>query len=134
MRKVLCLALVLAALIPFAGSRPVAGCSDWDEDGVCAENDCNDFNPTVGYNGDADQDGIAVCQGDCDDGDASNVDKCMGFLQMYPVIYQPPEQPCRDGFIITTSFFNCWIDAYGTRICETQPFYQYDTPYLRDCY
>jgi hypothetical protein len=146
MRKVLFLALMIAAMLPVAGSRPATGCTDWDEDGVCATADCNDSNPTIGYNGDGDGDGVTICQGDCDDGDAANVDKCMGAVfQMYPVIYNPPEQPCSQGYTVTTKYYNCefttWImecnpncHLVGAGLaCAAAPYYQVSVPYLRNC-
>ena len=136
MRIVLCLALLImmGALLLSTSTRPVGGCTDWDEDGVCAASDCNDFNPTVGYNDDADADGVTVCQGDCDDGDAANIDRCGGVHRMYPVFYEPPEQPCREGYTLTTKVYRCWYDAFGVLQCETEPYYQYDSPWLRDCF
>lgn len=135
MRLILCLALLMmmGALLLSTGMRPVSSCTDWDEDSVCAENDCNDFNPTVGYDGDNDGDGSTVCQGDCADDDPTIL-RCGDVLRMYPVYYYPPEQPCREGYTITTKLYNCWYGDFGVKYCDTQPYYQYDTNYLRDCY
>lgn len=139
MRKVLFLALTMAAILTVAGSRPVAGCTDWDQDGVCGYYDCNDYNPTIGYDGDGDGDGVTVCQGDCNDADAANVDKCTSALfQMYPVYdYNLEGGTCSQGFTITTSLYQCWNipgpNGYE-RMCSSIPYYQYDTSYLRTCF
>jgi hypothetical protein len=29
--------------------------------------------------------------------------------------------------------FNCWIDSNGVKHCDPEPYYVYDTDYLRDC-
>jgi hypothetical protein len=136
MRIVLCLALLMmmGALLLSTSTRPVGGCTDWDEDGVCAGVDCNDSNPTINYDGDADGDGFTVCQGDCMDEDPS-IHKCGETHKQYPIIYNPPEQPCKQGYTITTKLYRCWYDSNGVFLgCESQPYYQYDTNYLRDCF
>jgi hypothetical protein len=136
MRPVLCLALLMmmGVLLFSANTRPVSGCTDWDEDGVCGSSDCNDYNPNIGYNGDSDGDGLTVCQGDCDDGDPANTDKCMtNIFQVYPVFYEPPQQPCRQGYTITTTVYECDYNPI-TLQWECWQSYQYDTPYLRDCF
>ena len=131
----LTLLVMMGVVLLFSDMRPVSSCTDWDEDGVCAAYDCNDFNPTVGYDADADGDGVTVCQGDCDDGGAANIDRCYSDPpQYYPVYYNPPEQPCRKGYTLTTKFHRCWYDSCGVLWCETQPYYQYDSPWLKDCF
>ena len=133
MRLMLCLMLLtILGLVLLSGTKSANGCTDWDEDSVCAPYDCNDYNPTIGYDGDNDNDGFTVCEGDCDDSDTS-IHKCGSIFQMYPVIYNPPDQPCREGFTVTTKLYNCWIDANGVKHCDAQPYYTYDTDYLRDC-
>lgn len=134
MKLMMCLTVLvmIGVVVLFTDTRPASGCTDWDEDGVCAENDCNDFNPTVGYDGDADGDGSTVCQGDCADDDPSIL-RCGEVFRMYPVFYNPPEQPCSEGYTITTKLFNCWPQPDGTLCCEATPFYEYDTNYLRGC-
>lgn len=138
MRSVLCFTILLlvGAVLVF-GSNSASSCTDWDEDGVCAPNDCNDFNPTVGYNGDDDGDGVTICQGDCDDSDPANMDKCAGnMFQMYPVFYNPPDQPCRQGYTVQYSYHYCRYELEnGNWVwkCDTEPFFQFTTNYLRDC-
>jgi hypothetical protein len=129
----LTLLVMIGVVLLFTDTRSASGCTDWDEDGVCAEWDCNDFNPSVLYDGDNDGDGFTVCSGDCDDDDPS-IHHCGEIYRMYPVYYQPPEQPCREGFTVTTKLYNCWYDECGVKYCDTEPYYQYDTDYLRDCY
>ncbi|HEX8634838.1 MAG TPA: hypothetical protein VF703_11885 [Pyrinomonadaceae bacterium] len=134
MRAILCLALMFGALLLFPSApAPVSGCTDYDQDGVCAPIDCNDFNPTIAYDGDDDGDGFTVCQGDCADDDPT-IHKCKDSLRQYPVFYNPPEQPCQSGYTLTTQLFHCYTQPDGTRICDPEPFYQYDSPFLRDCF
>src|SRR5690242_242399 len=119
MRSVLCVTIFLTiGLVLVLGPKPVNSCTDWDEDGVCASSDCNDYNPAVGYDGDNDGDGVTVCQGDCEDSDPSIL-KCGEIFRMYPVIYQPPEQPCHEGFTVTTKYFNCWWQLDWDEINQT---------------
>jgi hypothetical protein len=138
MRSVLCFTiLLLVGVVLVFGSNPASSCTDWDEDGVCATSDCNDFNPSVGYNGDDDGDGVTICQGDCDDSDPSNLNKCAGnMFQMYPVFYNPPDQPCQQGYTVQYSYHYCryeLINGAWVWKCDTQPFFQFTTNYLRDC-
>ena len=84
MRLMLCLALLtILGLVLLSGTNSANGCTDWDEDGVCAANDCNDYNPTILYDGDNDNDGFTVCEGDCDDSDPS-IHKCGSIFQIIP--------------------------------------------------
>jgi hypothetical protein len=135
MRTIFGLALltIMGALLLSGTTRTASSCSDYDQDGVCPPTDCNDFNPTINYDGDYDGDGVTVCQGDCMDDDPT-VLKCGEIHREYPVIYSPPEQPCRQGYTVTTSLHNCWYGDFGQLYCDTTPFYEYDTNYLRDCY
>lgn len=135
MRSILCLALLttMGALLLSTNMRPAGGCTDWDQDYVCAASDCNDSNPTVGYDGDYDGDGFTVCEGDCMDDDPA-IHKCGEVRRVYPIFYNPPEAPCKEGYTITTKLYECWYDAFGVKHCATQPYYQYDTNYLRDCF
>ena len=131
MKMILCLALLLGAFLLFPGSRPVNGCSDWDQDGVCAEVDCNDFNPTVNYDGDDDGDGFTVCQGDCADDDPT-IHKCQESHRMYPVIYNPPEQPCHSGYMLWRARYSCELPANNVINCTF--LWSDEAPFLRDCY
>jgi hypothetical protein len=135
MRLFLCLALfaMMGVLLFSTGTRPVSGCTDYDQDGVCPPADCNDFNPTISYDGDFDNDGVTVCQGDCMDDDPTIL-KCKESHKQYPIFYNPPEENCTSGFTVTTQLFHCWTQPDGSLLCETTPFYQYDTNYLRNCY
>lgn len=131
MKTVLCLALMLSALLLFPSPRPVTGCADWDQDWVCADVDCNDANPTVGYDGDEDGDGFTVCQGDCADDDPT-VHKCAESHRMYPVFYNPPEQPCQSGYILRRSRYACDPPVSGVVNCTL--LWSDESPFLRDCY
>lgn len=135
MRKVLLLALIIAAILPIVGSRPAAGCTDWDQDGVCAYFDCDDNNPEIGYDGDYDGDGVTICEGDADDTDLYNINRLSALLSAmytYPMYYHYPEQ-CTQGFTITTKLYECSI-INGYRSCLSFPYYQYDTSYLKTCF
>jgi len=58
MRLILCLTLLtIMGLVLLSDTRSAKGCTDWDEDGVCAPYDCDDYN------------------------------KCGSIYQMYQVIY-----------------------------------------------
>jgi hypothetical protein len=128
MRKLMVLTLLASALLLFSTPHTANSCTDWDQDGVCAPYDCNDFNPTVGYDGDYDGDGYTVCSGDCMDDDPT-VHRCGNVHQYFPVYYNPPEQPCQSGYNLHTNYFHC----YSTGYCDPQPFMQTDEPYFRDC-
>jgi hypothetical protein len=133
-RGVLCLSVltIVFALLLSGNSRSAIAFADYDQDGVPAGPDCNDFNPTIAYDADDDLDGFTICQGDCADDDPT-IHKCAESHRQYPVIYNPPETPCHTGFTVHTKAYHCWY-VCGVQFCESEPFMEYDTDYLKDCF
>lgn len=88
-------------------NQKASSCTDSDMDGYCAGQDCDDSNPFItGNRDDLDKDGVSECQGDCDDSDRT-IQRCSFSKKKYPIIYNPPDQPCRSGLIVDVTYWRC---------------------------
>lgn len=142
MRTILCLALLMSALLLpprlFTGARAAANCLvDNDHDGVCALEDCDDYNPYIqrdNGNDDLDGDGVTPCEGDCDD-ENPEIQQCRRTVTKESNIqpfYEVPPDNC-GGLIITTEGYRCPVDE---RVFTTScvKVYEWTDIVLNDCF